>query len=543
MSRGFIIRDPFALHREGVVKSRGFFMWKDNIRVAKYVSESLKPCLGPKGMSKLVVDKFSETAVTSHGATILDKMDMHHPVAKLLKEASKTVDKAVGDGTKTTIILIGELLSRAEDLTTHKLEANKVIQGYSLAYNVALKHLREMGRPLDNLHVNTVKNLLANLFTSRGLAEPEHLTELAAQAILAAAKKKDGKITIDKEAIKIVKKIGGTLRDSRVLDGVVIDKGIAHPAMPRVVKDAKIAILNMALKLDEFRHLQPFKYHIDIKKPSHISQFLGEEAEIVRKIIDRVLSVGANVVICRKRIGDTAKHMLAEKGVLGVSRLLNEEEFTSVAKITGARIVADVEDLREEDLGRASLVREEKIGDSRVIIIEGCSNLGGATMLLRGVSEGALSEVEHVINDSIRYVSSLLENPAYVPGGGAVEAVLAMAVKDESRRYGGKEQEAMLAFANCLETIPSLLAANSGYDPLDILAALRAKHADGNHQYGVDAFSGKIADMFEANVVESYSVKEQVLKTSFETAAALLRIDELVDRRYAKRHRGEPGGE
>lgn len=543
MSKGFIIRDPFALHREGVIKSRGYAVWRDNIRVAKYVSEYLKPCLGPKGMSKLVVDKFGETAVTSHGATILDKMDIHHPVAKLLKEASKTVDKTVGDGTKTTIILIGELLSKAESLTAQKLGASRIIQGYSLAYNVAMRRLKEIGKPLSTLEIERIKPFLTSLFISRGLSEAEYLAEIAARAIVASIKKSDGRQAIDKDAIRIVKKIGGTLRDSKVVDGVVINKGVAHPAMPRIVKDAKIAILNMALKIDEFRHLQPFKYHLEIREPNIIGQFLSKEVEIVKEIVDRILKVGANVVICRKRIGDVAKQLLAESGVMGVSRLLNEEEFMSVAKITGARIVADVEDLRAEDLGRASVVREEKIGDSTVITIEGCRNLGGATVLLRGASENVLNEAEHVIADTIRYVSSLLDNPAYLPGGGAVEAALANAINAEAASHGGKEQEAMTAFAKCLEAIPSLIAANSGHDPVDVLTELRAKHADGHHQYGVDPFSGKIVDMFEAGMIESYNVKAQILKTSFETAVALLRIDELVDRRYAKRHRGELGGQ
>ncbi|MEM2011701.1 MAG: thermosome subunit alpha [Nitrososphaerota archaeon] len=543
MAGRFIIRDPFALHREGVIKSRGFAMWRDNIRVARYVSESLKPCLGPSGMSKLVVDKFSETAVTSHGAVILDKMDMHHPVAKLLREAAKTVDKSVGDGTKTAIILIGELLGKAETLSAQKLEVNKIIRGYTLAYGIAMKHLKKCGKPIDNLESKTVKTLLTNLFTSRGLGEAEYLAEIAARAIFAALKDRGNKKAVDKDAIKIVKKVGGTLRDSRVVDGVIINKGVAHPAMPRIMDDVKIAVLNMALKIDEFRHLQPFKYHLEITNPNLIDQFLGEEVEIVKKVVDKIVSVGANMIICRKRIGDVAKQLLAEKGIMGVSRLLNEEEFNSVAKITGGRIVADVEDLREEDLGRASSAREEKIGDSTVIIVEGCNNAGGATILLRGVSESVLGEAEHTINDSIKYVSAFLENSTYLPGGGAIETYLASTIRNESIRYGGKEQEAMLAFADCLETIPKLIADNAGYDPIDVLTALRSRHAEGHHQYGIEPFSGKIVDMFKTNVVEPYSVKEQILKTSFETAMALLRIDELVDRRYAKRHEGELGGQ
>jgi chaperonin GroEL (HSP60 family) len=543
MSRKFIIRDPFALHREGVLKSRGYAAWRSNIYVAEAISDVLKPCFGPKGMSKLVIDKFTEGTLTSHGAEILEKLDLHHPVARLLSEASKTVDKTVGDGTKTTIILIGELLRKAADLATKQLKVNTIIQGYSIAYNTALKNLRSFSMAVNTVDSNSIKKFVSAMFTARTLGNADHLSELATQAIATTIRKNGDNKVLDRDAVKIVKKAGGSIMESKVLDGVIIEKGVAHPAMPRIIKNPRIAMLNMALKIDEFKHLQPFKYHIDINKSGSINQFLQEEERIVRSMVERVLSVGANVVICRKRMGDVAKQLLAKAGVMGVSRLLNEKEFTSVAKITGARIVSSIDDIREEDLGRAGLIREMQIGSERVLAIEGCNSSGGVTVLLRGFSENVLNDIEHAFKDAITYVSSMLEGPAYLPGGGAVEESLAIAIRKEALEHVGKEQEAIISCADALETIPRLLAENSGHDPLEVLTELRAKHEKGENQYGFDAFTGEVCDMIKLGIVESHRMKEQVLKTAFETAIMLLRVDELVDRRYAKRHEGELGGE
>ncbi|MCF8884656.1 MAG: hypothetical protein L4877_02540 [Aigarchaeota archaeon] len=539
----YIIRDPLALHREGVIKSHGLTTWKDNIAVANYISETLKSSLGPRGMFKFVRDKFDESAVTKDGAIILEKMDLHHPVAKILREAAKTVEITVGDGTKTTIILIGELLKRAENLISHKIKVNKIIEGYMIAYNIALKKLQEIKKSFNVYDEKILRNLLSTLFHGRGLDDSKYISELATRSISVVLKKLNGKIVLDREAIKIVKKLGGSIMDSKIINGVVISSEFAHPSMPRILKNARIAVLNMALKIDEFRHLQPYKYYIDIKKPHHINRFLEEERNIVKTMIDKIISVGANVVICRKKIGKIAKQLLAEAGIIGISRLLNEEEFMSVARITGANVVSDIDDLREEDLGRAMTVREEKIGEERVTIIEGCSGHSGITLLLRGGSEKVLDEVEHTLKDSIRYVSSLLEEPAYLPGGGAVEEALAVTIRHESLTYRGKEQVAMHAFANSLETIPILLVRNSGCNALDIISELRSWHVNGQHKYGFDAFSGKVVDVLDSGIIESYKMKEQVLKTAFEVTTMLLRIDEVVDRRYAKRHEGELGGQ
>lgn len=544
MSRKYIIRDPLALLREGVIRSRGYAIWRSNLFVAEAIADIVKPCFGPKGYSKLVIDKFSEGTVTNHGAAILEKLDLHHPTAKIIKEAAITVDKTVGDGTKTTTILIGELLKRSAELATMNVKVNTIIQGYMIAYYKALERLQSLSVTFNSIDTVIVKESVKTLFNSRSLSHADHLSQLATQAIMLVINK-DGCSSkpLDIDSIRIVRKTGGSFSDSTVLEGVLIKKQVAHPAMPRFIKNAKIAVLNMALKIDEFRHLQPYKYRIDIKDPNSVSQFKMEEAEVVKRMVDKLISSGANVVICRKRIGSVAKQLLARAGVLGISRLLNEKDFMSVAKITGARVVSSLEDLKEEDLGYANVVKEVVIGEERMLVIEGCGKAAGATILLRGFSENLLNDMEHAFKDSITYVSSLLDGSAYLPGGGAVEQALAVAIRGEALKHTGKVQEAILTCADALETIPRLLAENSGYDPIDVITELREKHEKGECYYGFNALNGKVCDTLESKIIESYKMKEQVLKTTFETAITILRIDDLIDRRYAKRHEGELGGD
>ncbi|MEM0440199.1 MAG: thermosome subunit beta [Candidatus Caldarchaeum sp.] len=542
MSKKYIIRDPFGLLREGVLKSKGYARWRDNILAARAVSDVLKPSLGPKGFKKLITDKFGETAVTNHGFIILDKMDFEHPVGKLLKEAAKTIETSVGDGTKTSIILVGELLYRTDELTSQNLRIGSILTGYRKAYEIAVNRLYEIAQPVQPHDEKTLKQILANLCAARGVEEPEYLASLILDAVKLALRKVDGKMVVDKDAVRLVKKIGGSVRESRVITGVVLDKQMAHPAMPRKIKNAKIALLNMALKIDEFRHLQPYKYHIDINSPALVEDFLREEDLLVETVVNKILATGANVVITRKKMGPVAKQLLAKAGVIGISRLLEEEIFTSVAKITGARVVSSVDELGEHDLGNAAYVGEEKVGEDRVVVIEGVVDSGGATVLVKGPSTRIVDEIEHIVKDAVKYVSMLFDTPFVVPGGGAAETSMAAAVAEEALHHSGVEQLAMNAFARTLESIPKILMENSGQDVLELWAQLKTKHMNNLHTYGYNASSNKIEDMTKNGLTESLEVKKQVLTTAYETASMLLRIDELVDRRYVKRHEGEAAG-
>ena len=538
--REFIIRDPFLLHREGVRGSRRQQVQSGNIMIAKTVAGFLKSSLGPKGMSKLLVSKFDEMAVTSDGAAILDMMDIYHPVAKLLKETAKSVEKSSGDGTKTTIILIGGLVARAEGLIRHRIQVSALIKGYRRACDVALRHLRELSRPFRFGDYDLMKKIAKTMLYARGFGVmADHLADLVVKAINEVAERRNGRIIVDKDLVQVVKKVGGGLLDSELINGIIINRSLVHPEMPKRIRNARVVVLDEALKVDPFKHLQPFKREIVIRKDELVKEFLEEEDRIEREIANKIISVGANVVVCRKRIGKIVSHMLAEARVMAVERLLKDERIEPVIKATRARRIADLDDLTEGDLGWARLVEERKIGGDKMVVIEGGESSKAVTILLRAGSERQLDEAERAVKDLVTVMASLAENPAHVPGGGATEEALSIMVRNESLKHSGGEQIAMYAFANTLETIPRLLARNSGLDPVDIITELRSKHVQGSHEYGIDVFSGGVVNVYESGIIEPLAVKEQVLKTCTEVASIILRIDDIIDRRYAKRHRGE----
>lgn len=536
----FIIRDPLLLHREGVLRSRGEKVREGNIAVVKTMADFLRPSYGPRGMSKLLIDKFGELAVTKDGAKILDMMDVYHPIAKFLKEVAKSVEVSVGDGVKTTILLIEELLKRAEGLMKFRMQANAIIRGYRMAYEVALRRLGELARPFGYKDRNLLEKIVRGILISRGIEfEADHLTKLIIDAVQLVAEKRGEKFVLDKKLVQIVKKPGKSLLESELVKGVIVDRRVAHKAMPKRVEKAKVAVLDLALKIDPFKHLQSIKEEVVIREAGLLRGFLDEEREIVREMVDKIIAVGANAVFCRKRVGGMAGYMLAKKGIIAVGRLLKDEHIDSIVHATGARRVADIDDLKPEDLGWAELIEERKIGEDRVVVIEGGKNARMASILLRGSSPQLLDEVERVINDVLTCLASLAEKPAYVPGGGAAELAMAITIRNESLKHPGREQVAMHAFANSLENLSGILARNSGLSPVDILTELRAKHVIGEHEYGIDAISRKVVNVYEAGIIEPLAVKEQILKTCIEVASSILVIDDVVDRRYAKRHRGE----
>jgi chaperonin GroEL (HSP60 family) len=537
--RSYIIRDPFLLHREGVLRSRGEKAREGNIEVAKTMAEFLRSALGPMGMSKLMINKFGDTAVTRDGAVILDMMDVYHPIAKFLKEAAKSVESTVGDGTKTTIILVGELVKRAERLLQSRIQPGVIVSGYKKACEIALGHLKRLSKPFSINDPELMRRIIKNMIGTRGIEGAiDHLTNLIIKAINVVIEFRNGKAIIDRGLVHIVKKPGKDILESELIKGVVIDKRLAHPMMPKKVVNARIAVLDMALKVDPFKHLQPYKREIHISGNELVKRFIDEEDEIEKDFVRLIVSTGANVVVCRKRIGRVAKHEFAKAGVMAVERLLKDERIEPVVRATGAMRVANLQDLREGDLGHADLVEERKFGKDRMVVIEGGKASKVATILLRGDPHQA-DEAERAIKDAVAMISNLVNEPAYVPGGGAVEEALSIAVRNESLKYPGKEQIAMQAFANSLEVIPILLARNSGLDPTDIITELRAKHVGGMYEYGIDVFSKDIVNVIEAGLIEPLVVKEQVLKTCTEVASTIIRIDDVIDRRYAKRHRGE----
>jgi thermosome len=515
---------PVIILKEGTSRTRGRAAQRNNIAAAKIIAEIVKTTLGPKGMDKILVDSIGDVVVTNDGATILEKMDVEHPAAKMIIEVAKTQDKMVGDGTTTAVVLAGELLRKAEELLDQKIHASTVITGYRRALQVALKRLEEVARPVSLEDRETLRKIVKTSLGSKSLGfATDHIADLAIEAVLSVVREVNGKKKADKDDIQIVKKIGKSLLESQVVKGIIVDKEVVHPAMPKTVKQAKIALIDAPFEIEKTE----FSAEIRIRSPELMKQFLDEEHRILQEMVDKVASVGANVVFCQKGIDDAAQFFLAKKGILAVRRV-KRSDMEKLEKATGGRIVTNFEDLEPKDLGYAELVEERKIGEDRMVFVEGCKDPKAVSVLIRAGLERQLDEAERALNDAIMNVINIVDDNRFVPGGGAVEVELAKAVREEASKYPGKEQLAMLAFAEALEIIPKTLAENAGLDPIDIMTALRNKHAENGISYGINLMTGKVDDMFQVGVIEPLKVKVQALKSSFEAAAMILRIDDVI---------------
>ncbi|MEM1770351.1 MAG: thermosome subunit beta [Nitrososphaerota archaeon] len=530
---------PVIILKEGTTRTRGRAAQKNNIATAKIIAEIVKTTLGPKGMDKILVDSIGDVVVTNDGATILDKMDVEHPAAKMIVEVAKTQDKMVGDGTTTAVILAGELLKHAEELIEQKIHPSTVISGYKKALDVALEYLKNIAKPVKLEDKETLKKIVMTALGSKSLGfATEHIADLAIDAVLRVVEERNGKLVADKDSIQIVKKIGKSLLESQLIHGIIVDKEVVHPAMPKRVVNAKIALINAPFEIEKTE----FSAEIRIRDPLKIKQFLDEEARILKEMVDKVVSIGANVVFCQKGIDDVAQFFLAKAGILAVRRV-KSSDMEKLAKATGARIVTNFEDLSEKDLGRAGLVEEVKVGEDKMVFVQECQNPKAVSILIRAGLERQLDEAERAFNDAIMNMITLIDNMKYVPGGGAVEEALSLKIRKEATKYPGREQLAMMAFAEALEAIPRTLAENAGLDPVEIITELRSKHEKDGIGYGVNVFSGKIVDMFAEGVIEPVKVKEQALKSSFEAAAMILRIDDVIAASRKKEGKEKKGKE
>ncbi|MEN2975125.1 MAG: thermosome subunit beta [Candidatus Caldarchaeales archaeon] len=515
---------PVIILKEGTTRTRGRTAQKNNIAAAKIISEIVKTTLGPKGMDKILVDSIGDVVVTNDGATILEKMDVEHPAAKMIIEVAKTQDSTVGDGTTTAVVLAGELLKHAEELIEQKIHPSTVISGYKKSLDIALEELKKLGRPVKLEDKETLKKIVKTALASKSLGfATDHIADLAIDSVLKIVEERDGKLVADKDSIQIIKKIGKSLLESQLVHGVIVDKEVVHPAMPKRVVNAKIALLSAPFEIEKTE----FSAEIRIRDPLKIKEFLDEETRILKEMVDKVVAVGANVVFCQKGIDDMAQFFLAKAGILAVRRV-KASDMEKLSKATGAKIVTNFEDLTEKDLGKAGLVEEIKIGEDRMVFVQECLNPKAVSVLIRAGLERQLDEAERAFNDAIMNMITLVSNLNYVPGGGAIEEALALKIRKEASKYPGREQLAMMAFSEALESIPRTLAENAGLEPVEILTELRAKHEKDGQGYGIEVFSGKVADMYALGIIEPVRVKEQALKSSFEATAMILRIDDVI---------------
>jgi len=529
---------PVLILKEGSARSRGRDAQHANIMAAQIVAEAVKSALGPKGMDKMLVGSFGDVTITSDGRTILDEMDIQHPAAKMMAEVAKAQDDEVGDGTTTAVIVAGELLGKAEELIDKKVHPTVIVDGYHKAADKALETLEKIAisvRPTDK---DSLGKVAMTAMASKLVAEyREQLAEIAVEAVLHVANKVGDEYRVDLDDIMVEKKPGESITDTKLIEGLVLDKEVVHSGMPKRVGKAKIALLESALEVKKTE----FDAKISIERPEEMEYFLREEENMLKEMVEKIVSTGANVVICQKGIDDMVQHFLARKGIFAVRRA-KKSDMEKLAKATGGKAVTNLDDLTEKDLGYAKLVEERKIGDDKMTFIEGCKNPRSVAILIRGGIERIVDEAERSVHDALCVVRDVVQEPKILAGGGAPEMEIARALRDYAESLPGREQLAVQRFAEAIETVPLTLSENAGLDPLDILSELRSRHGKGEKWAGVDVFEGKIKDMKELEVYEPLAVKKQAIKSATEAATMILRIDDVIASGKMKAPPTPPGG-
>jgi thermosome len=532
----------YIILKEGTAESKGREAQRNNIQAAKLISEIVRTSLGPRGMDKMLVDTLGDVTITNDGATMLKEIDVQHPAAKMLVEVSKATDNEVGDGTTSAVILAGALLEKAEELISKDVHPTVIVDGYMKALDKALQVLDHIAEKIDpSSKADLLKVATTSMMTKLVSDDAPHLAQLVVDAVVQVAEattEKDGEKTykVDIDNVKVEKKAGGSLVDTKLISGIVLDKEVVHSAMPKRIDGAKIALINSPLEIEKTE----FSAEIRINDPDQMQKFLEEENNILKGMVDKIENSGANVVVCQKGIDDVAQHYLARAGVLAVRRV-KESDMTKLAKATGARIVTNLDDLSSKDLGQAKLAEERKIEEDKWVYIEGCKNPKAVTILVRGGSQRVVDEAERALHDALMVTKDVVEIPSIVAGGGAPEVEIASKVREWAQKLSGREQLAALRYADAIETIGIILAENAGMDPIDTQVELRARHGKGEKWAGVDALSGKVANMWSKSVIEPKAVKAQILKAATESASMILRIDDVIAASKNKEPAGGPG--
>ncbi len=527
---------PVLILKEGTQRTVGRDAQRLNIMAARVIAEAVRSTLGPKGMDKMLVDSLGDVVITNDGVTILKEMDVEHPAAKMIIEVAKTQEDEVGDGTTTAVVLAGELLKRAEELLDQDIHPSIIARGYRLACEKAMEILNELAVDINVDDVDTLKKVAATAITGKHAEYAvDHLSSIVVDAVRKVAEERGGKYYVDDDAIKLEKKQGGSVEDTELVDGIVLDKEVVHPGMPRRVENAKIAVLKAALEVKETET----DAEIRITDPEMLQKFIEQEEKMLKDMVDTLANAGANVVFCQKGIDDLAQYYLAKAGILAVRRV-KQSDIEKLAKATGAKVLTDLRDISSEDLGEAELVEERKVGDEKMVFVTGCKNPKAVTILVRGGTEHVVEEVARGIEDAVRVVGVALEDGKVVAGGGAPETELSLRLRQWAPTLGGREQLSAEAFANALEIIPRSLAENAGLDPIDIIVELRKAHENGEKYAGVNVFSGKVENMKELGVLEPLRIKKQAVSSATEAAIMILRIDDVI---AAKGISGEKEGE
>lgn len=531
-------QQPIIVLKEGTKREKGKGAQFNNIMAARAISDAVRSTLGPKGMDKMLVDSMGDVVVTNDGATILKEVDVEHPAAKMLVEVAKAQDEECGDGTTTAVVLTGELLKKAGELLEKNIHPTVICGGYKLAADKAVEVLKTLAKPIKKNDDKMLKNIAITSMSSKGAGmAKETLADVIVKAVKMVAEERDGKTYVDLDNIQIIKKQGGSIDDTQVIEGIILDKERVHEGMPKLIKNAKIALVNAAFEVKKTE----VDARIQINDPTQLQAFLDEEEAMLRKMVDKVKSTGANVLICQKGIDDLAQHFLAKAGIYAVRRA-KKSDMEKLSKATGANIVANLDDLSKNDLGNAGIVEERKIGDDKMTFVMNCKNPKAVSILIRGGTEHVVDELERGMHDALSVVKVALEDGLITAGGGAAATELAMALRDYATSIGGREQMAIESFAEALEVVPRTLAENAGLDPIDIMIKVRAAHKKGMKYAGVDVENGDVADMFKNNVIEPLRVSTQEVKAAAEAATMILRIDDVIAAKGTEAGKGAGAG-
>src|SRR5213593_1519215 len=498
----YLANQPILILKEGSSRNRGKDAQRGNISAARIVSEVVKTTLGPRGMDKMMVDSLGDVTITSDGATVLDELDVQHPAAKMLVEVAKTQDDEVGDGTTTSVVLAGELLKRAELLLDQGVHPTVINAGYKKAGEKAKEILNEISKPVDLKDLETLKKVAMTAMHGKSLGgATEHFAKIAVEAVNRVVEKRGDSFVADIDNIQLVKKEGKSLMDTELVNGVIIDKEVVHPGMPKRMEKARIALLDTALEIEKTE----FSAEIKISNPQQMQSFLDEETKLMKDMVDKIAEAGASVVLCQKGIDEIAQSFMAKQGILAARRI-KKSDIEKLSRATGGRIVTNLEDLRASDLGNAGLVEERKIGDDKMIFIEDAKDPKSVSILIRAGLERMVDQAERSLKDALSVVIDVVKKT----------------------KIGGREQLAIEAFADAMESIPRTLSDNAGLDQIDILVGLRAAHETKGLWSGINVYTGEITDMMKEGVLEPVKVKEHAISSAVEVASMILRIDDVI---------------
>ena len=516
---------PVLVLKESALQQKGRDAQHNNIAAARLVADLVRSSLGPRGLDKMLVDSLGDVTITNDGATILKEIDVQHPAAKMMVEISKTMDNEVGDGTTSSVVFGGALLEKAEELLKKDVHSSVVVEGYQAAAEKSLEMMDGLASTVEATDEDSLLKVAKTSMQSKLISEDsDPLSRLVVSAVVRIAEKKeDGTYAVDLDDVKVEKKSGGSISDTQLVSGIVLDKEVVHSGMPARIDDARIALLNAALEVEKTE----MSSEIRITDPTQMQMFLEEESRMLQSMVNKIHDAGANVLLCQKGIDDIAQHYLAKNGILAVRRV-KESDMTKLAKATGGRVTTNIDDLQADDLGSSERVYQKKVESDKWVFVEGCKKPQSVTILIRGGSQRVVDEVDRSIHDALMVVRDVIEKPAIVSGGGSAEAYIAAQLKTWADTFDGREQLAIKKYAESLETIPLTIAENAGMDPIDTLASLRQSHSQGLTSTGIDARNTKIADMTAIDVVEPVAVKEQIIKSATEAACMVLRIDDVI---------------